>query len=82
MTQRIAIKILPRDFEAFKKIMPDEPRLGADYREWRRAATESASDKAVTVYPEEFRLYCVQIGQFPSYFVLEAFAVKKGKDTA
>jgi hypothetical protein len=61
--------------------MPNEPRLGATHREWKRLAAAD-SDKAVTVYPEEFRLYCLQIGQMPGYFVLEAFAAKKAKDTA
>lgn len=82
MPPRIEIEILAHEFEAFKALMPNEERLGANHEEWKQRTTaHAASSKRITVHPEEFNLYCVQIGQRPSYFVLEAFAVKKAGET-
>jgi len=64
--------------------MPTEERLGTDYASWmeRRLLEHSRPGGKVTnitVYPEEFRLYCIAIGQKPSYYVLEAFASSKDR---
>jgi hypothetical protein len=80
---RIGLRILARDYDAFKLLMPGEERLRKSYSELvkhrleedSRPGTENVT--AVTVYPEEFRLYCLQIGQQPSYSVLEAYAARK-----
>jgi hypothetical protein len=84
MAYRIGVAILAEDFTEFKKLMPVDERLGRTYAEWelRRRAEDSANGgmQRVTVRPDDFQLYCLQIGQKPSYFMLEAFAAKKAID--
>lgn len=82
---RIGIDIQGRDYAGFKALMPAEEKLGKNYAEWmqRRFQEDSRPGESVTsiaVYPEEFRLYCLQIGQKPSYSVLEAFASSKARE--
>lgn len=84
---RVGISIDAADYLTFKVLMPKEERLGKTYEEWRRRRLEEdsragVSGKTMTVSPdpEEFRLYCIQIGLAPSYHVLQAFAVKKAQE--
>jgi hypothetical protein len=82
---RIGIQILAADYLRFKALLPNEERLGKNYSEWvkRRADEDSLYPEGVTnvtVLPEDFRLYCLQISQRPSYSVLEAFAVSKSRE--
>jgi hypothetical protein len=82
---RIGIHILAADCATFKALMPSEERLVKDYSAWirRRFEEESRSGERVeniTVRPDELRLYCVQIGQKPTYSVLEAFAERKSRE--
>jgi hypothetical protein len=37
--------------------------------------------KFVTIRPEEFEMYCLQLGQVPNYSVLEAFATLKARES-
>jgi hypothetical protein len=85
MADRIVARILPEHFETFKKLMPKDQRLGKTYGEWiaRRAEEAKASSvplTEVTVTPEEFEVYCVQLAQVPNYFVLETLAAKKARE--
>lgn len=71
--------------QAFKKLMPSDERLGKTYTEWMRRAEEEAragdeAVKQVIVAPEEFRVYCLQLGQVPNYSVLDALAAKKARE--
>lgn len=82
---RIGIQIQAADYLRFKALLPNEERLGKNYSDWikRRADEDSSYPEGVrniTVLPEDFRLYCLQIGQRPSYSVLEAFAVSKSRE--
>jgi hypothetical protein len=82
MTARIGIDILEEDFDAFRKLMPGDVRLGKTYAEWkerRRGEDLMATGgvQRVLVRPEEFRSYCVEARRKPSYYALEALAVKK-----
>jgi len=82
VAERIGIQILADDFGAFKKLMPNDVRLGKTYEEWKQRChgedmIASGGVQRVTVRPEEFGLYCAQARQKPSYYMLEAFAVKK-----
>jgi hypothetical protein len=68
---RIGIHILAANYATFKALMPSEEKLGKDCSAWikRRLEEDSRSGesvKNVTVPPEDFRLYCVQIGQKPT----------------
>lgn len=36
--------------------------------------------KEVIVKPDEFEMYCLQLGQIPNYSVLEALAAKKARE--
>jgi hypothetical protein len=86
MSERIVVHILPEHFQAFKRLMPNDERLGRTYKEWIRLRAEQArvggeAAKQVTIKPEEFEMYCLQLGQIPNYFVLEALAVKKAAET-
>jgi hypothetical protein len=86
MSERIVVHILPEHFQAFKKLMPNDERLGKTYKEWiqRRAEADAgagiAGMKQVTVKPEEFEMYCLQLRQIPNYSVLEALAAKKARE--
>jgi hypothetical protein len=85
MPERVVVHILPEHFEAFRKLMPTDERLGKTYNEWiqRRAEDMRAGRKAVKeviVKPDEFEMYCLQLGQIPNYSVLEALAVKKARE--
>jgi hypothetical protein len=87
MPARIVVHILPEHFQAFKKLMPNDERLGKTYEEWirrrgeeGRAGAEAA--KPVTIRPEEFEVYCLQLGQVPNYSVLEALAAKKEREAS
>jgi hypothetical protein len=82
MSERVVVHILPEDFQAFKKLMPNDERLGKAYTEWirRRAAEASEATRVVTIRPEEFEVYCLQLGQVPNYSVLEALAATKARD--
>jgi hypothetical protein len=87
MAERIVVHILPEHFQAFKKLMPNDERLGKTYKEWirRRSEEERASGEAgrlVTIRPQEFEVYCLQLGQVPNYSVLEALAAKKAKEAS
>ena len=82
---RIGIHILAGDYATFKALMPSDGNLGKNYSEWMKRRLQEDSRpgervKNITVRPEDFRLYCVQIGQQPNYSVLEAFAVSKSRD--
>jgi hypothetical protein len=83
MAERIGIVIRAEDFAAFRKLMPAEYRLGKTHEEWmkRRHGEDMLATggvQRVTVRPEEFAAYCAQIRRKPTYYVLEAFAVRKG----
>ena len=85
MARRIGILISAADYAAFRELMPGEARLGENYADWkqRRLHEDSRTGervKEVPVFPKEFRLYCLQIAQKPSYSVLEAFVVKKSHE--
>jgi hypothetical protein len=78
----IGIHIRAADYSTFKELMPTEEKLGKDYGDWLKRRLQEDSRPGVdvtnvTVYPEEFRLYCIAIGQKPNYYVLEAFAASK-----
>jgi hypothetical protein len=86
MPDRVTVHILPEHFEAFQKLMPSEQRLGRTYGGWvdERAKAMPASGEAtkfVTIRPEEFEMYCLQLGQVPNYSVLEAFATLKARES-
>lgn len=71
MVERIVVHILPEHFQAFKKLMPNDERLGKTYREWTRRGQEDTRAsvepvKQVAVTPEEFEVYCLQLGQVPT----------------
>jgi hypothetical protein len=85
MAERIGILIRAEDFAAFRKLMPTEVRLGKTYEEWKKRRhgedmLATGGVQRVTVRPEEFAAYCAQIRRKPTYYALEAFAVKKGLD--
>lgn len=83
MAGQIRVLIMPEHFPAFLKLMPKDERLGKTYSEWMlRHSDELArrETKQVAVTPEEFESYCLQLGQIPSYYVLEAFAAKKARE--
>lgn len=40
MAERVVIHILPEHFEAFKKLMPNDERLGKTYEEWKQRRVE------------------------------------------
>ena len=82
MPERIVAYIEPEDFGAFRKLMPNDERLGKTYNEWTQRRAEEArlsgeTGRVVTVTPEEFEMYCLQLGQAPNYSVLDALAVRK-----
>ena len=85
MGGRLGVHILPEDFAAFRKLMPNDVRLGKTYEEWkeRRRGEDLMATGAVehvTVRPEEFESYCAEARRKPSYFMLQAFAVKKSME--
>ena len=83
MPMQIRALIMPEHFAAFRKLMPKEEQLGKTYGEWMARHSDELArpeTKQVTVTPDEFQSYCVQLGQLPSYSVLEAFAAKKARD--
>lgn len=76
MDRQIRVLIMPEHFLAFRKLMPKDERLGETHSDElaRRETTQ------VAVTPDEFESYCLQLGQVPSYSVLEALAAKKARE--
>lgn len=65
--------------------MPNDGRLGKTYEEWKQRRVEdlgagAEAVKEVIVKPDEFEMYCLQLGQIPNYSVLEALAAKKARE--
>ena len=81
---RIGIDIEAADYSLFRALMPTEERLGESYAHWlqRRLEEDSRPGEPVThvvVHPDEFGLYCLQLGQKPGYHMLEVFAATKAR---
>lgn len=77
---RIGIYIEPDEYAEFALLAPQDAHFAVSYREWLRR--ESAAPRQVTVRLREFRAYCVQIAEKPSFEVLAAFAAKKAREEA
>ena len=81
----IAISILPEEYEAFVRFVPNDERFPDTYDDWvKRTSEENAKCKSrgdilneVVIHPEEFAEYCRATRQEPSYVILEAVAVRK-----
>ena len=83
MSDRIGIHIRPEDFEEFKRMLPGVRAFAKTYAGWLDESIKGVPPaKLMTVYPKEFALYCLQIGQQPSLQALNAFAAKKARDEA
>ena len=83
MSDRIGIHIRPEDFEEFKRMLPGVRAFAKTYAGWLDESIKGVPPaKLMTVYPKEFSLYCLQIGQQPSLQALNAFAAKKARDEA
>lgn len=82
---RIAVLILPHEYDALRSLASDDARFPTDYSTWHKRTSEEnstcmARDEKlieVVVHPSEFTDYCRSTGQQPSYVMLEALAVKK-----
>ena len=83
MARQIRVLIMPEHFPAFRKLMPKDERLGETYGEWMLRHSDELARRETTqvaVTPDEFESYCLQLGQVPSYSVLEALAAKKVRE--
>jgi hypothetical protein len=75
---QIGIYILPEEFAEFRRLAPGDAHFAVPYLEWHRL--HNATPHQVTVRVGEFRAYCVQIGEQPSFHALAAFAAKIARD--
>lgn len=84
-TPLVAVCILATDYEAMRRLVPDDERLPAKYEDWTRRANEhiarliTRAEKFITVVvkPDDLKSYCRATGEKPSYTILEAVAVQK-----
>ncbi len=82
---RAAISLVAQEYDAFRRLIPDDERLPATYDEWvKRRADEDAQSEArgeivkqVVIHSEEFGAHCLANGQEPSYSILEALAAEQ-----
>ena len=77
--ERIGIYIEQEEYEAFRKLAPDDSEFARSYAEW--IERHAKGDIVVTVGPEEFADYCEQIGRSPGFHALTLCAAKKANDT-
>ena len=84
-TPLVAVCILATDYEAMRRLVPDDERLPARYEDWTRRANEriarliKRAEKfiAVVVKPDDLITHCRATGEKPSWAMLEAVAVQK-----
>ena len=77
--------IEPDDYEAFKRLMPNNPDLPDAYDKWRHLTLEEIADEqamgfaveTVVVYPFEFSRYCYNGSATPNSATLWNFAFEK-----
>lgn len=77
--ERIGIHIEQEEYEAFKKLVPDDSEFARSYAEWMQR--HAKGDIVVTVGPGEFAQYCEDTGRSPSFHALTLLAAKKANDT-
>jgi hypothetical protein len=79
--------IAPKDYEAFKRLMPDDPDFPNTYDEWLKLANKEIAEiqaaghfiERVEVYPNEFAAYCHASGIDGNSALLHAFSVAKAR---
>jgi hypothetical protein len=77
--------IEPDDYEAFKRLMPDNPDIPDTYDKWRDLTLEEIAEQramgfaveTVVVYPFEFFRYCHNGNAVPNSAALLKFACQK-----
>lgn len=79
MLERIGIYIEQEEYEAFRKLAPNDSEFARSHEEWMKR--HAKGDIVVTVGPGEFAEYCEQSGQSPSFHALTQCAAKKATDT-
>ena len=79
MMERIGIYIEREEYEAFRKLAPDDSEFARSYEEWMKRYAKG--DIMVSVAPGEFAEYCEQSGRSPSFHALTQCAAKKASDT-
>ena len=77
MAERIGIRILAEDFEAFRALAPADEEFALGFEAWSKR--HSMGSRQVTVRPEGFAEFCRRIGQPPSFDALGAYALVMAK---
>jgi hypothetical protein len=84
---RIVQWFAEHDFEAIKRVMPDDASLPPSYAEWLLSAEQNARKlesagiivRKVPITAAEFTAYCAMIGQSCNFATLGAFAMYADK---
>lgn len=77
--ERIGIHIEREEYEAFRKLVPDDSEFARSYAQWMER--HAKGDIVVTVFAGEFAEYCDEIERRPSFHALTLLAAKKANDT-
>ena len=77
MAARIGIRILEKDYEAFRALAPGDEEFALGFAEWKKR--HAMGSRQVTVRPDGFAEFCRRIGQPPSFDALGAYALVMAK---
>jgi hypothetical protein len=77
MAARIGIRILEKDYQAFRALAPGDQQFALGFQEWKKR--HATGGRQVTVRPDAFAEFCRRIGQPPSFDALGAYALVMAK---